>query len=58
MANVYFLVIGIMQMINLISITNGQPVIFAPLVVVVSISMVKDLVEVIRLLIVIMIIIT
>ena len=34
-----------MQMVNAISITNGQPVIFGPLAIVVSISMLKDFAE-------------
>ncbi|CAD8145283.1 unnamed protein product [Paramecium pentaurelia] len=45
LANVYFLVIAIMQMISAISITNGQPVIMGPLSIVVCISMIKDFVE-------------
>lgn len=45
LANAYFLVIGVMQMIDAISITNGQPVIFGPLTIVVSISMLKDFFE-------------
>lgn len=32
-------------MVNAISITNGQPVIFGPLAIVVSISMLKDFAE-------------
>jgi phospholipid-transporting ATPase len=45
LANAYFLIIGVMQMVNAISITNGQPVIFGPLIIVVSISMLKDFFE-------------
>jgi phospholipid-transporting ATPase len=48
LANVYFLIIGVMQMVNAISITNGKPVIFGPLAIVVSISMLKDFIEVIK----------
>ena len=44
-ANVYFLMIGIMQMIPEISISGGIPVIFMPLSFVISISAVKDLFE-------------
>ncbi|KAL4451006.1 hypothetical protein ABPG74_021328, partial [Tetrahymena malaccensis] len=45
LANVYFLFIGMMQMINEISISNGQPVIYVPLFVVLMISGIKDLFE-------------
>lgn len=42
MANMYFLVIMFMQMIEVISITNGQPVMLLPLTIVVFLSMIKD----------------
>ncbi len=42
LANAYFLIIGAMQMVNAISITNGKPIIFGPLFIVVGISMLKD----------------
>ena len=42
MANLYFLVIMFMQMIDRISISNGQPAMLAPLAFVVIISMIKD----------------
>lgn len=45
MANIYFLFIGFMQMIQSISISEGKPVILFPLLVVVLISMAKDLLE-------------
>ena len=45
MANVYFLFIGFMQMVKSISITEGNPVILFPLVVVIFISMSKDVLE-------------
>ncbi|EAS00612.2 phospholipid-translocating P-type ATPase, flippase family protein (macronuclear) [Tetrahymena thermophila SB210] len=45
LANVYFLFIGFMQMINTISISEGQPVIYFPLLVVIAISMGKDCLE-------------
>lgn len=44
-ANVYFLMIGIMQMVPEISISGGIPVIFMPLSFVISVSAVKDLFE-------------
>ncbi|KRW99063.1 P-type ATPase, cytoplasmic domain N [Pseudocohnilembus persalinus] len=45
MANIYFLIIGIMQMIDSISISEGTPVIYLPLAVVICISGFKDLLE-------------
>ena len=42
MANLYFLVIMFMQMIDRISISNGQPAMLAPLSFVIIISMIKD----------------
>jgi phospholipid-transporting ATPase len=41
-ANIYFLIIGIMQMINSISVSGGFPVIFIPLSIVVGVSALKD----------------
>jgi phospholipid-transporting ATPase len=41
-ANVYFLIIGIMQMIDSISVSGGFPVIFIPLSIVVGVSAFKD----------------
>lgn len=43
--NIYFLIIGIMQMIPEISISGGFPVIFIPLSMVVAVSAAKDLFE-------------
>lgn len=40
--NVYFLIIGIMQMIDSISVSGGFPVIFIPLSIVVGVSGIKD----------------
>jgi len=44
-ANVYFLVIGIMQCIKEISVSGGTPDIFAPLAVIIAITALKDLYE-------------
>ena len=44
-ANLYFLVIMGMQMITVISISNGQPAMAPPLVFVVVLSMIKDAYE-------------
>jgi phospholipid-transporting ATPase len=44
-ANMYFLVIGLLQMINDISISGGEPVIFVPLFFIISVSAIKDLAE-------------
>jgi phospholipid-transporting ATPase len=41
-ANLYFLIIGIMQMIDSISVSGGFPVIFIPLSIVVGVSALKD----------------
>ncbi|EGR31117.1 phospholipid-translocating p-type flippase family protein, putative [Ichthyophthirius multifiliis] len=45
LANLYFLVIGILQSIPQISITQGLPVIFVPLLFIVGISAAKDFFE-------------
>jgi len=45
LANVYFLVIGILEFIPSISNTNGLPSIWGPLVLIVLISMTKDFFE-------------
>lgn len=45
MANVYFLVVSILQCIPNITITAGQPTTLLPLAFVVVVSMVKDLYE-------------
>ena len=44
-SNAYFLLITIMQMIDLISISGGRPAMAVPLVFVVLVSMVKDAFE-------------
>lgn len=44
-ANIYFLIIGIMQMIPSISVSGGFPVIFMPLSIVVGTSAIKDFYE-------------
>lgn len=45
MANIYFLFISGMQMIPIISITNGYPAQAFPLAVVIVLSMIKDIFE-------------
>ena len=45
LANLYFLVIMGMQMITVISISNGQPAMAPPLIFVVVLSMIKDAYE-------------
>ncbi|EGR33087.1 phospholipid-translocating p-type flippase family protein, putative [Ichthyophthirius multifiliis] len=45
LANIYFLIIGFLQIIQEISISQGQPVIFLPLFVILCISALKDLLE-------------
>lgn len=42
LSNVYFLIIMCMQMVKVISISNGQPAMLFPLLFVVFVSMVKD----------------
>lgn len=42
---VYFLLVGILQMIPAISVSEGKPTMFFPLVIVVLVSMVKDFFE-------------
>jgi magnesium-transporting ATPase (P-type) len=44
-SNIYFFLITIMQMIDLISISGGKPAMALPLAVVVLVSMVKDAFE-------------
>ena len=41
-ANIYFLVITILQTVKVISISGGEPTMLPPLVLVVLISMIKD----------------
>jgi magnesium-transporting ATPase (P-type) len=45
LANVYFLLITFMQMIPIISISGGKPVMLLPLLVVIGVSMIKDIFE-------------
>lgn len=45
LANLYFLIIMFMQMITVISISNGQPAMAPPLIFVVVLSMIKDAYE-------------
>lgn len=44
-SNVYFVVIMMMQMINVISISGGNPAMLPPLAIVVAVSMLKDAYE-------------
>lgn len=44
-ANLYFLIVGIMQMIPQITVSGGFPVIFIPLSIVVGVSAIKDFYE-------------
>jgi phospholipid-transporting ATPase len=44
-ANIYFLLIGGLQMIKEISTSSGQPVIYLPLMVILIITALKDLIE-------------
>ena len=44
-ANVYFLIITFMQMIPIISISAGKPVMLLPLMFVIGVSMIKDIFE-------------
>jgi phospholipid-transporting ATPase len=45
LANVYFLLIAFMQMIPVISISGGKPVMLMPLAFVIAVSMIKDIFE-------------
>lgn len=45
LANVYFLIISFMQMIPIISISAGKPVMLMPLAFVIAVSMIKDIFE-------------
>ncbi|CAD8051177.1 unnamed protein product [Paramecium sonneborni] len=44
-ANIYFIVIGILQIIPVTSYTNGVPIIYGPLSMMISISILKDAIE-------------
>ena len=45
LANLYFLIIGVLEMIPEISTSDGQPVIWLPLLVIMMITAIKDLCE-------------
>lgn len=45
MANVFYIIIAFLQMIPLISITGGKPVMLVPLSFVIFVSMIKDISE-------------
>ena len=45
LANVYFLIISLMQMVPIISISGGKPVMLMPLSFVIAVSMIKDIFE-------------
>ena len=44
-ANIYFLVITILQTVKVISISNGEPTMLPPLILVILTSMIKDAYE-------------
>ena len=44
-ANIYFLVITVLQTVKVISISNGEPTMLPPLILVVATSMFKDAYE-------------
>lgn len=44
-SNFYFVIIMCMQMVQVISISNGNPAMLPPLLIVVSVSMIKDAYE-------------
>ena len=44
-SNFYFIIIMCMQMVKVISISNGNPAMLPPLLIVVSVSMIKDAYE-------------
>jgi len=45
LANVYFVMIGLLQLIKEISTSKGVPYIFVPLIFIIAVTMLKDLVE-------------
>jgi phospholipid-transporting ATPase len=45
MANVFYIIIAFLQMIPLISITSGKPIMLLPLTFVIAVSMIKDISE-------------
>ena len=44
-ANMYFFIIGLLQLVPAISISDGKPTMYLPLLIVIAISMVKDFIE-------------
>jgi hypothetical protein len=44
-ANMYFFVVGLLQLVPAISISDGKPTMYIPLLIVMTISMVKDFIE-------------
>lgn len=44
-ANLYFFIIGLLQLASPISISDGKPTMYVPLLIVITISMIKDFVE-------------
>ena len=44
-SNFYFVLIMLMQMVKVISISNGHPAMMPPLLIVISVSMIKDAYE-------------
>jgi len=45
LANIYFVVIGLLQLIKEISTSKGVPYIFVPLIFIIAVTMIKDFVE-------------
>ncbi|EAS00453.2 phospholipid-translocating P-type ATPase, flippase family protein (macronuclear) [Tetrahymena thermophila SB210] len=45
LANIYFIIIGICQIIPQITTTDGKPLVYTPLGIIIFISMVKDFIE-------------
>ena len=45
MANLYFLILGLMELIKPISDANGYPVMLVPLIFIITVSMIKDIFE-------------
>lgn len=41
----YFFIIGLLQLVPAISISDGKPTMYLPLLIVIAISMVKDFIE-------------
>jgi phospholipid-transporting ATPase len=44
-ANIYFLAVGLLQLVPAISVSDGKPTMYLPLIIVILISMTKDFVE-------------